>query len=82
MIALNRGVAVAMRDGPEAGLLLINPLLTELRGYLPAHAALADLCRRASRLDEARAHYLAAAALAKREPERRFLLQRQTDCGD
>lgn len=76
VIALNRAVAVAMRDGPEAGLALIEPLLPMLAAYPPAPAAAADLCRRAGRLQEARAHYRAAAALARQEPERRFLLRR------
>ena len=76
VIALNRAVAVAMRDGPEAGLALIEPLLPALPGYHPASSAAADLCRRAGRLHEAQAHYRAAAALARQEPERRFLLRR------
>ena len=81
VIALNRAVAVAMRDGPEAGLALIEPLLPALPGYHPASAAAADLCRRAGRLHEARAHYRTAAALARQEPERRFLLRRLADVG-
>ena len=76
VIALNRAVAVAMRDGPEAGLALIEPLLPALPGYHPASAAAADLCRRTGRLHEAQAHYRTAAALARQEPERRFLLRR------
>lgn len=76
VIALNRAVAVAMRDGPEAGLALIEPLLPALPGYHAASAAAADLCRRAGRLQDAQAHYRAAAALARQEPERRFLLRR------
>ena len=76
VIALNRAVAVAMRDGPEAGLALIEPLLPALPGYHPASAAAADLCRRAGRLHEAQAHYRTAAGLARHEPERRFLLRR------
>ncbi len=81
VIALNRAVAVAMRDGPAAGLALIEPLLPALPGYHAAPAAAADLCRRAGRLQEARAHYRAAAALARQEPERRFLLRRLADMG-
>ena len=81
VIALNRAVAVAMRDGPEAGLALLEPLLPALPGYHAAPAAAADLCRRAGRLDEARAHYRAAAALARLEPERRFLLRRLAEAG-
>lgn len=79
VIALNRAVAVAMRDGPEAGLALIEPLLPILAGYPSAPAAAADLCRRAGRLQDAQAHYRAAAALARQEPERRFLLRKQVE---
>ena len=81
VIALNRAVAVAMRDGPEAGLALIEPLLSALPDYHAAPAAAADLCRRAGRLHEAQAHYRAAAALARHEPERRFLLRRLAEAG-
>ncbi|MDQ6628282.1 MAG: RNA polymerase subunit sigma-24 [Pseudomonadota bacterium] len=81
VIALNRAVAVAMRDGPEAGLALIEPLLVALPGYHAAAAAAADLCRRAGRLEEARAHYGAAASLARQEPERRFLWRRLAEVG-
>ena len=75
MIALNRAVAVAMRDGPEAGLVLLRPLLPLLSTYPAAHAAAADLCRRAGLLAEARQHYRAAAALARQAPERDHLLR-------
>lgn len=71
MIALNRAVAVAMRDGPDAGLALLEPLLLALPGYQAAPAVAADLCRRAGRLPEARSHYRAAIDLARQEPERR-----------
>jgi len=81
VIALNRAVAVAMRDGPEAGLALIEPLLPLLPGYHPAPAAAADLCRRAGRLQEAQGHYRAAVALVRQEPERRFLLRRLAEVG-
>ena len=81
VIALNRAVAVSMRDGPEAGLALIGPLLPALQGYQAAPAAAADLCRRAGRLHDAQAHYRAAAALARQEPERRFLLRRLAEVG-
>ena len=81
VIALNRAVAVAMRDGPDAGLALIEPLLPALPGYHAARAAAADLCRRVGRLHEAQAHYRAAAALARQEPERRFLLRRLAEVG-
>ena len=75
---LNRAVAVAMRDTPEAGLRLVEALLErgELRDYHLAHAARADLCRRLGRLEEARASYERALALAAQEPERRFLERR------
>ena len=78
---LNRAVAVAMRDGAEAGLRLVEALLErgELRDYHLAHAARADLCRRVGRLDAARASYERALALATQEPERRFLERRLRD---
>jgi RNA polymerase sigma-70 factor, ECF subfamily len=81
VIALNRAVAVAMRDGPEAGLALIEPLLAlpALADYHAAPAAAAELCRRVGRLHDAQAHYRAAALLARQEPERRFLLRRLAD---
>ena len=76
VIALNRAVAVGMRDGPEAGLALIEPLLPLLAGYHAAPAAAADLCRRAGRWQEAQRFYRAAADLARQAPERQFLLRR------
>jgi RNA polymerase sigma-70 factor (ECF subfamily) len=78
IIALNRAVAVAMRDGPAVGLRLIEEILKggELADYHLAHAAHADLCRRLGRNFEARASYARALALARQEPERRFLKQR------
>jgi RNA polymerase sigma-70 factor (ECF subfamily) len=76
VIALNRAVAVAMRDGPEAGLALVEPLLARLGGYAAAPAAAADLCRRAGRLQQAAGHYRTAAGLTRHERERRFLLGR------
>ena len=78
VIELNRAVAVAMRDGPQAGLALVDPLLErgELAGYHLAHAARADFCRRLGRNAEARASYERALALARQEPEQRFLRQR------
>jgi RNA polymerase sigma-70 factor, ECF subfamily len=83
VIALNRAVAVGMRDGPEAGLALIEPLLSlpALADYHAAPAAAADLCRRAGRKHEAAAHYRVAASLARQEPERRFLLSRLAETG-
>ena len=78
IIALNRAVAVAMRDGPAKGLELVNELLEEgeLADYHLAHAAQADLCRRLGKTSEARASYERALALTKQEPERRFLEKR------
>jgi RNA polymerase sigma-70 factor (ECF subfamily) len=73
VVALNRAVAVAMRDGPDAGLALLHPLLPQLPGYPAAPAAAAELCRRAGRLDEARSHYRAAIALTRQAPERAHL---------
>ena len=75
VVELNRAVAVAMRDGPAAGLELIDAILArgELADYHLAHAARADLCRRLGRTADARAAYRQALALARQEPERRFL---------
>jgi RNA polymerase sigma-70 factor (ECF subfamily) len=75
VIELNRAVAVAMRDGPLAGLNLIDAILGrgELADYHLAHSARAELCRRLGNTDEARASYQRAVALARQEPERRFL---------
>lgn len=78
VIELNRAVAIAMREGPEAGLALIDDLLARglLHDYHLLHSARADFCRRLGRLDEARAAYRRALQLAQLEPERRFLQQR------
>ncbi|MEO5712637.1 MAG: RNA polymerase sigma factor [Luteolibacter sp.] len=78
VVELNRAVAVAMRDGPEAGVKLIDALLDrgELKDYHLAHAARADLCRRLGRDAEARFSYERALALTQQEPERRFLEKR------
>lgn len=78
VIELNLAVAVAMRDGPEAGLKLIDAILRrgELTGYHLAHAARADLCRRLGKKAEARSAYEKALALTQQEPERRFLQNR------
>jgi RNA polymerase sigma-70 factor (ECF subfamily) len=78
VIELNRAVAVAMRDGPAAGLALIDAILDrgDLLDYRLAHAARAELCRRLGRTAEARASYERALALARQEPERRFLERR------
>jgi len=76
VVALNRAVAVAMRDGPEAALPAVTSLLEELSGYHLAHAAHADLCRRLGRKAEAIASYGKALALSRQAPERRFLERR------
>jgi RNA polymerase sigma-70 factor (ECF subfamily) len=78
VVELNRAVAVAMCEGPEQGLRLIDGLLAreELANYHLAHSARADLCRRLGRLPEARDSYEKALALARQEPERRFLAGR------
>jgi len=78
VIALNRAVAVAMRDGPEAGLLLVDALIGHggLDTYRLAHAARADLCRRLARREEAAASYRRALALTQQAAERRFLERR------
>lgn len=84
VIELNRAVAVAMRDGPEAGLALIDVILGrgDLADYHLAYSARADLARRLGRTDDARADYRKALALARQEPERRFLLRRLAELGD
>jgi RNA polymerase sigma-70 factor (ECF subfamily) len=78
VVALNRGVAVAMRDGPAAGLAIIDDLLAagDLSTYHLTHSARADLCRRLGRIDDARDSYTRALELVKQEPERRFLERR------
>ena len=78
VVELNRAVAVAMRDGPAAGLTLIDAILQrgDLRDYRFAHAARADLCRRLGRAEDARGSYERALALTRQEPERRFLQRR------
>jgi RNA polymerase sigma-70 factor, ECF subfamily len=78
VVELNRAVAVAMRDGPAAGLALVDGVLArgQLDGYHLAHAARADLLRRLGRTAEARAAYRRALELARQEPQRRFIEQR------
>ena len=78
VIELNRAVAVAMRDGPAAGLALVDTILDrgDLRDYRLAHAARADLCRRLGKTAAARESYKKALALTRQEPERRFLERR------
>jgi RNA polymerase sigma-70 factor, ECF subfamily len=83
VVELNRAVAIAMRDGPQAGLSLIDELLSrgELADYHLAHSARGDFCRRLGRTAEARAAYQRALELAKQEPERRFLRGRLAELG-
>ena len=84
VVELNRAVAVAMRDGPEAGLALIDAILAggELANYQLAHSARADLCRRLGKKAEARASYERALALTRLEPARRFLQRRLGELGE
>ncbi len=83
VVELNRAVAVAMRDGPAAGLVLIDAILTrgDLQDYHLAHAARADLCRRLRETAEARLSYQRALELTRQEPERRFLERRLRELG-
>jgi RNA polymerase sigma-70 factor (ECF subfamily) len=84
VVELNRAVAVAMRDGPAAGLALIDGILArgDLADYHLAHAARADMCRRLGRTAEARVSYERALGLTQQEPERRFLARRLADLPD
>ena len=84
VVELNRAVAVAMRDGPAAGLELVDAILArgDLQDYRLAHAARADLCRRLGDAAQARASYRRALALTRQEPERRFLERRLAELGD
>jgi RNA polymerase sigma-70 factor (ECF subfamily) len=83
VIELNRAVAVAMRDGPEAGVALIDAILArgELTAYHLAYSAQADLYRRLGKTAEARKAYRRALELARQEPERRFLERRLAELG-
>jgi RNA polymerase sigma-70 factor (ECF subfamily) len=83
VVELNRAVAIAMRDGPAAGLELVDDILArgQLADYHLAHAARADLCRRLGRNDDARASYQLALSHARQEPERRFLERRLAELG-
>ncbi len=78
VIALNRAAAIAMRDGPLAGLRIIDDLFAkgELADYQPAHSARADLCRRLGENAQARQSYARALELTYQEPQRRFLERR------
>lgn len=78
VIELNRAAAIAMRDGPEAGLKIIDKILAtgELEDYYPAHAARGELCRRLGRASDAIGAYKRTLELVTQEPERRFLERR------
>jgi RNA polymerase sigma-70 factor (ECF subfamily) len=84
VVELNRAVAVAMRDGPAAGLALVDGLLErgELQDYRLAHAARADLLRRLDRVHEARAAYQRALVLTHQATEQRFLQRRLLELGE
>jgi RNA polymerase sigma-70 factor (ECF subfamily) len=84
VVELNRAVAIAMRDGPAAGLALIEAILArgDLKDYHLAHAARADLCRRLGKTRQAHASYKRAIALAQQGPERRFLERRLAESSD
>ena len=84
VVELNRAAAVAMRDGPAAGLALLDGVLArgDLADYHLAHAARAELFRRLGRRAEARAGYARALDLVRQEPERRFLLRRLAEVTD
>jgi RNA polymerase sigma-70 factor, ECF subfamily len=81
VVELNRAVAVAMRDGPEAGLVLIDAILKrgDLVDHHRAHAARAELCRRSGKMSDAKYSYERALSLARQEPERRFLTRRLSE---
>ena len=84
VVELNRAVAVAMRDGPAAGLAIVDALLSrgDLSDYRFAHAARADFCRRLGRTKDARASYERALKLTRQEPERRFIERRLAEIGE
>jgi RNA polymerase sigma-70 factor (ECF subfamily) len=84
VIELNLAVAVAMRDGPAAGLALIDGILTrgDLSDYHLAHSARAELCRRLGRTTDAKASYVRAIELTRQETERRFLQGRLSELGE
>jgi len=84
VVELNRAAAVAMRDGPMAGLALIDAILGrgDLADYPLAHSARADLCRRLGKTGDARVSYERALALTRQEPQRRFLERRLAELGD
>ena len=84
VVELNRAAAVAMRDGPAAGLALIDAILArgELADYPLAHSARAELCRRLGKTGDARASYKRALGLTRQEPQRRFLERRLAELPD
>jgi len=84
VVELNRAVAVAMRDGPMAGLALIDTILErgDLADYALAHSARAELCRRLGKAGDARLSYERALALTRQEPQRRFLDRRLAELSD
>ena len=84
VIELNRAVAVGMRDGPLAGLALVDSILNrgDLNDYHLAHSARAELCRRSGKIEDARSSYLRALGLTRLEPERRFLERRLAELSD
>ena len=84
VVELNRAAAVAMRDGPAAGLALIDTILErgDLADYPLAHSARAELCRRLGKTGDARASYERALALTRQEPQRRFLERRLAELRD
>jgi RNA polymerase sigma-70 factor, ECF subfamily len=84
IVELNRAAAIAMRDGPSAGLELIDAILArgDLANYHLAHAARADFCRRLGQAADARASYERALSLTQQEPERRFLMRRLSELAD
>ena len=81
VVELNRAVAVAMRDGPEAGLVLNDAILKrgDLVDFHRSHAARAELCRRSGKMSDAKNSYERALSLARQEPERRFLTRRLSE---
>ena len=83
VVELNRAAAVAMRDGPAAGLRLIDGILArgELRDYQLAHAARAELCRRLGRAADSNESYQRALGLTRQEPQRRFIERRLRELG-
>jgi RNA polymerase sigma-70 factor (ECF subfamily) len=84
VVELNRAAAVAMRDGPAAGLALIDAILArgDLADYPLAHSARAELCRRLGKAGDARASYERALGLTRQEPQRRFLERRLAELRD